>query len=89
MPPVTMLTSDDAYVRFHGRNAETWWGRGGGDRYDWSYTEAELKEWVDKVAALATKARQTYLFFNNCHAGQAARNAKLMQELLRQQKLPA
>ena len=89
MPPVTMLTSDDAYVRFHGRNAETWWGRGGGDRYDWSYTEAELKEWVDKVAALATKARQTYLFFNNCHAGQAARSAKLMQELLRQQQLPA
>jgi len=95
MPPVTMVTTEDAYVRFHGRNTETWWGRGGpggreaGDRYDYDYREDELKEWVKKVAELAEQARRTYLFFNNCHAGQAARNAKLMQELLRQQNLPA
>ena len=95
LPPVTMVTTEDAYVRFHGRNAGTWWGRGGpggregGDRYDYDYRKDELEEWVKKVAALAEQARRTYLFFNNCHAGQAARNAKLMQELLRQQNLPA
>jgi len=100
VPPVTMVTSEDAYVRFHGRNAQNWWGRGGddrgvpgsrgsSDRYDYDYREHELKEWIQKVAGLAEKARRTYLFFNNCHAGQAARNAKLMQELLRQQNLPA
>ena len=89
MPPVTMLTTEDAYVRLHGRNAANWWGRGGGDRYDYDYREEELREWVRKVAELAEQARRTYLFFNNCHAGQAARNAKLMQELLRQQNLPA
>ncbi len=89
IPPVTMVTAEDAYVRFHGRNAQNWWGRGGGDRYDYDYSEDELKEWVRKVAELAEQARRTYLFFNNCHAGQAARNAKLMQELLRQQDLPA
>ncbi len=95
VPPVTMVTTEDAYVRFHGRNAQNWWGRGGtrgsgsGDRYDYDYREDELKEWVRKVAELAEQARRTYLFFNNCHAGQAARNAKLMQELLRQQNLPA
>ncbi len=89
MPPVTMVTGDDAYVRFHGRNAKNWWGRGGGDRYDYEYSAAELTDWIQKVRELADKARRTYLFFNNCHAGQAARNAKLMQELLRQQKLPA
>ena len=122
MPPVTMVTSADAYVRFHGRNARNWWGGGGreygaaarpappaptsrepdlftplaadaparrdsGDRYDYDYSEPELKGWLDKVRELANQARRTYLFFNNCHAGQAARNAKLMQELLRQQKL--
>jgi uncharacterized protein YecE (DUF72 family) len=87
MPPVTMVTSEDAYVRLHGRNAENWWGRGGGDRYDYSYSEDELKEWLRKISELADKARRTYLFFNNCHAGQAARNAKLMQEMLRQQRL--
>ncbi len=89
MPPVAMVTSADAYVRFHGRNAQNWWGRGGGDRYDYDYAAAELTEWVQKVRELADKARRTYLFFNNCHAGQAARSAKLMQELLRQQRLPA
>lgn len=102
MPPVAMVTGDDAYVRFHGRNAANWWGgrsaapagagaraAGSGDRYDYDYRADELKEWVQQVKALAEQARRTYLFFNNCHAGQAARSAKLMQELLRQQNLPA
>ena len=87
MPPVALVTSQDAYVRFHGRNAATWWGRGGGDRYDYDYRPAELEEWVGKIRDLADRARRVYLFFNNCHAGQAARSAKLMQEMLRQHRL--
>lgn len=87
MPPVTMVTAEDAYVRLHGRNATTWWSGDRSTRYDYDYSESELREWLQKIAALADQARRTYLFFNNCHAGQAARNAKLMQELLRQQKL--
>jgi len=94
MPAITELTTADAYVRFHGRNARNWWARSGpegssGDRYDYEYSRAELDEWVKRVATLAERARRTYLFFNNCHAGQAARNAALMKELLRQQQLPA
>jgi len=104
MPPVTHLTAADAYVRFHGRNARNWWGgapaekrpaahgpaaaRPPGDRYDYDYRADELREWVEKVRDLANQARRTYLFFNNCHAGQAARSAKLMQQLLRQRGLP-
>ena len=60
-----------------------------GDRYDYDYSADELKEWVQKIRDLAGQARRTYLFFNNCHAGHAASSAKLMQELLRQQGLPA
>jgi uncharacterized protein YecE (DUF72 family) len=87
MPPVVWRTTDDAYVRFHGRNADNWWaGRATGqDRYDYNYSEEELREWLRKIGEMAEQARRTYLFFNNCHAGQAARNAKLMQELVRQQ----
>jgi uncharacterized protein YecE (DUF72 family) len=103
MPPVAWVTAEDAYVRFHGRNAANWWGsrpagaaagaaRGAdaasGDRYDYEYRTEELKEWVERIRDLAGQARRTYLFFNNCHAGHAARSAKLMQELLRQQGLP-
>ncbi|MGH7742320.1 MAG: DUF72 domain-containing protein [Candidatus Eiseniibacteriota bacterium] len=92
MPAVTHVTAEDAYVRLHGRNAQNWWarpiaGQSQGDRYDYDYSPAELGEWVKKVAELATQARRTYVFFNNCHAGQAARNAALMKELLRQQSL--
>jgi len=88
VPPVVHLTTDTGYVRFHGRNEKTWWGRSGGDRYDYDYAERELAEWVERIRVLADRAKQTYLFFNNCHAGQAARNAKLMEELLRRQNLP-
>ncbi len=92
VPPVVHLTTDVGYVRFHGRNEATWWasgrGTGGGDRYDYDYSERELNEWVLRIADLAAKAKQTYLFFNNCHAGQAARNARLMEELLRRNHLP-
>jgi uncharacterized protein YecE (DUF72 family) len=84
MPPDLLVTSSDAYVRLHGRNAKTWYGHGRDARYDYDYSEAELREWLAKLRELADQARRTYLFFNNCHAGQAARNAKLMQELLRQ-----
>jgi uncharacterized protein YecE (DUF72 family) len=87
VPPVTMLTTEDAYVRLHGRNARSWWSGDRSTRYDYNYSEEELREWLHRIAELADKARRTYLFFNNCHAGQAARNAKLMQELLRQQRL--
>ena len=88
LPPVPLVTAEDAYVRFHGRNSEMWWD-GGHRRYDYAYSEQELSEWVTKIAELAQQARRTYLFFNNCHAGHAARSAKLMQDLLRQQKLSA
>ena len=86
VPPVVLHTAADGYVRFHGRNSATWWGRGGGARYDYDYPESELRDWLKQVTELAERARRTYLFFNNCHAGQAARNASLMQELLRQQQ---
>jgi uncharacterized protein YecE (DUF72 family) len=87
LPPVALLTTDDAYIRFHGRNAVGWYGDRT-SRYDYDYKRPELEEWVGKIRELADRARRIYLFFNNCHAGQAARSAKLMQELLKQHQLP-
>jgi uncharacterized protein YecE (DUF72 family) len=82
VPPEARVTGEVAYVRFHGRNKETWWGRGGGDRYDYNYTPGELTEWVREIRELAERSKQVYVFFNNCHAGQAARNALLMRDML-------
>ena len=63
---------------------KNWWGRTpGGDRYDYLYSNDELKDWVTRIRGLAAEAKKTYVFFNNCHAGQAATNARLMQQMLR------
>jgi len=51
-------------------------------RYDYSYSEDELKEWVEKIREMTEKAKKTFVFFNNCHVGQAATSAKLMRKLL-------
>lgn len=82
VPPVVRATGAPGYVRFHGRNAENWWGRGRGDRYDYTYTEDELREWVRKIRDLEQETGKVYLFFNNCHHAQAVEGAKMMSELL-------
>ncbi|MCB2201109.1 DUF72 domain-containing protein [bacterium] len=74
-----------AYVRFHGRNRMTWYDKDAGDRYDWDYTEQELREWLPRIQALDARAEMSYLFFNNCHAGQAIKSAIILREILRQQ----
>jgi uncharacterized protein YecE (DUF72 family) len=81
VPPDAHVTSDAGYVRLHGRNAATWWG-GGSERYLYNYSKAELQAWAEKVRRMAKKAAAVYMFFNNCHAGHAARNAMLMKQML-------
>jgi len=51
-------------------------------RYDYAYSEDELKEWVEKIREMTQQAKKTFVFFNNCHVGQAATSAKLMRRLL-------
>ena len=87
IPPQDIATTSTGYVRFHGRNAKNWWGKSGGDRYDYDYSADELSNWLGRIRSLAQKTQKTYLFFNNCHLGHAVINAKQMEELLRQQGL--
>jgi uncharacterized protein YecE (DUF72 family) len=81
LPRKALVAGETAYVRFHGRNARAWWS-GGPERYDYRYDEKELEEWAQVIRELAQHARQTYVFFNNCHAGHAVVNARMMEELL-------
>jgi uncharacterized protein YecE (DUF72 family) len=81
-PPLCRETNGTGYVRFHGRNADAWWARDGRDRYDYDYSDRELRGWIDMIQELDSWTTDTYLFFNNCHAGRAARNALRMEELL-------
>lgn len=51
-------------------------------RYDYSYSEDELREWLEKIREMTAQAKKTFVFFNNCHVGQAATSARLMRRLL-------
>jgi uncharacterized protein YecE (DUF72 family) len=66
IPTVVAVTSPTAYVRFHGRNAATWNVRGGSaaDRFDYLYSEFELREWVDPMRELSEQAANVYAVFN-------------------------
>ena len=82
MPPVARATGDIAYIRFHGRNSETWWSKSG-DRYDYDYTPEELEEWIERIETLEKTVWKIYAFFNNCHKGYAVRNAMMFKDMLK------
>jgi uncharacterized protein YecE (DUF72 family) len=67
VPTVVAATSPLAYVRLHGRNAETWNVRGGSasDRFDYLYSTEELEEWIEPLRELGEKAEEVYVLFNN------------------------
>ena len=67
LPTVVAVTSPTAFVRFHGRNAETWNKRTGSaaERFDYLYSEDELREWVPQLKELAGQSQTVYAMFNN------------------------
>jgi uncharacterized protein YecE (DUF72 family) len=83
MPFVNEVTSGIGYVRFHGRNPN-WFNAPITERYNYMYSEEELKSFVPELKKISEKAKKTYAFFNNCHAGSAAKNARAIKELLLQ-----
>ena len=80
------LTSDIAYLRFHGRNAEKWWRGDSETRYKYLYSDNEIQELSQRVKSASQQTRLTFAFFNNHWQGYAPRNAVSMIKAL---KLPA
>jgi len=85
VPPVAAATSPDlAVVRFHGRNAENWKKKGltAAERFDYSYSEDELREWVAKIEHLAEETKEVHVLMNNCYGDKAVNNARDLARLL-------
>lgn len=83
MPPVAVATSDVAYVRFHGRNYAKWYAHEEAwERYNYTYSESELAEWVPKLEKLDAEAPLTLIYFNNHFQGQATKGARDLSQLL-------
>lgn len=84
MKPTNIVTSTLGYVRFHGRNSDNWWHGDNVSRYDYLYSDDELQQWVPRIATMATICSMVMVAFNNHARGQAVKNAKRLQELLKQ-----
>jgi uncharacterized protein YecE (DUF72 family) len=84
MPYLPRATSDIGYFRFHGRNPN-WFNVPIKVRYDYLYTEEELRGFVPGIQEISRKTAKTLVFFNNCYSGSAAKNAAQMAKLLLEQ----
>lgn len=84
IPIVVEATSDIALIRFHGRNRETWEKKGISvtERFNYLYSEKELREWVPRIKELASKTRQLHVLFNNCYHDKAVLNARQVRLML-------
>jgi len=85
LPPLAEATSSIGYIRFHGRNKSKWYTGDTKERYDYLYSEDELKEWIPRISAIAKNTERLFIFFNNHKKGQAVANAKMMRYLLNEQ----
>ena len=81
-PEETVTSQDLGYIRFHGRNRETWWKGDSTSRYDYEYSDDELQEWADRISSMVGKVRILLVAFNNHFRGQAYRNARSLKGLL-------
>lgn len=79
--PFAPVTAPVAYVRFHGRDGETRWA-GGAARRDYLYSWEELVGWLPSLRALASRARDLCVVFNNPWRGRAIENAQMLRRLM-------
>jgi len=80
IPSVAEATSNIGYVRFHGRNKAKWWQHEHAwERYDYTYNESELSEWLPKIKKLDKITEKTFIFANNHWRGQAVNTIRQLR----------
>ena len=75
-------TSELAYFRFHGRNAENWWRGNVETRYMYLYSESEIAGLAQKVRIASEASKLTLAYFNNHWQAYAPRNAGDLRKAL-------
>jgi len=83
MPPIVRATGAVGYVRFHGRNAERWWEHENAwERYDYTYKQEELAEWLPRLRDLEANTEVTMVYANNHYRGQSISALQTLMSLL-------
>lgn len=100
MPPTEHVTAPIAYVRLHGRNYADWFAERDPDgdessptarrdaRYNYLYSEPELREWKHHIDRISARSRVTFVITNNHFQGKAAVNALQMKHLYTESPIP-
>jgi uncharacterized protein YecE (DUF72 family) len=94
MPRVAEVTAPLAVFRLHGRNAEGWARQLRGEepavreKYDYLYTEAELRELLAEIEEAADAADEVHVSFNNNNRDYPVRNARMLKRLLGEVDVP-
>lgn len=70
LPDDLVVTSNNAYVRFHGRN--NW--------YQDLYSKEELQKWAEKIRGL--EVENVFCYFNNDYRANAVRNCRQLKAML-------
>ncbi len=74
LPPDIHITTDFAYIRWHGRRKSHW--------YNYLYSEEELQEWIPKIEKIEGEIKNIYGYFNNHPHGQAPTNCRQLLKML-------
>jgi uncharacterized protein YecE (DUF72 family) len=84
VPPVVAATTSLGVLRMHGHNNEMWTKKSStaAERFDYLYSEDELRDWVPQIRRLADETTETHVLFNNCHRDYSVRNARQIGEML-------
>jgi uncharacterized protein YecE (DUF72 family) len=71
------------YMRLHGRNAAQWWRHAKAeDRYDYLYSDDELKEFTETASAARELVKKAYLYTNNHFSAKSVANAAMIKRQL-------
>jgi uncharacterized protein YecE (DUF72 family) len=71
------------YMRLHGRNAAQWWRpKASEDRYNYLYSDGELREFSDVAGAAKTLVKKSYLYTNNHFSAKSVVNAVMLKAQL-------
>ena len=76
----------NAYIRLHGRNADAWYSdspqANGSARYDYDYSEEELRKFVPIIHVASEEGRKVQVYFNNHPKGSGAKNAGQLKKMI-------
>jgi hypothetical protein len=74
LPPHVRVTSETAYIRWHGRGTKPW--------FNYRYTEKEFHDWIPRVKVASQMAKRTLGYFNNHYHAYAPENCLQAMQML-------